>query len=143
MHNESAKLPVWYNRLHFYLKPQSYTVSWILRRSVRTVIVSCLISLADIGKVTWLIHNSFLFIFLSLSWRSDSSSIHIRSMMFGILMVSLLFISMHFVSLQWYRIIKIGSLILFFVKRHHVKEKLSKNDDFKHLPQFCSYFNVS
>lgn len=47
----------------FYLRPQSYTMSSISGRSARTVPVSYLNSLADISKITWLIHNSFLFFF--------------------------------------------------------------------------------
>lgn len=47
---------------NFYLRSQSYTVSQVSGRSVRTVPFSYLISLADIGKVTWLMHNSFPFL---------------------------------------------------------------------------------
>ena len=86
MHNESAKLAVRYNRLHFYLRPQSYTMSWVPGRSAKMVHASYLISLVDINKVTWLMHNRSLFFTPSLSQRSFYSSPS-RSVMFSILMV--------------------------------------------------------
>ena len=71
----------------FYLRPQSYTMSWVPGRSAKMVHASHLISLVDINKVTWLMHNRSLFFTPSLSQRSFYSSPSRRSMMFSILMV--------------------------------------------------------
>lgn len=62
MHNESAKLAVRYNRLQFLFEVlKLYCVTGIWKVS-EDCAFSCLISLADIGKVTWLMRNSFPFL---------------------------------------------------------------------------------
>lgn len=83
----------------FYLRSQSWSV-----RGTWKVSEDCACSpsppLADISKVTWIMHNTIFFLFSPFSWRSVYSSISRRSMMTSVLMVSILFILMHFVSLK-------------------------------------------